>query len=145
METLNQVNSKSASDIAALRAELATALAKAKPVHAATALFASGKATLTNEAKSELDKAVSVIKQYPNATVRVVGHADANPILGGRYLTNLELSEARAKAVADYLKSQGVSNKMVVVGRGHFEPAALQSTKEGKQASRRVEVYVVLD
>jgi outer membrane protein OmpA-like peptidoglycan-associated protein len=145
METLNQVNSKSSSDISSLRAELNSALAKAKPVQAATVLFASGKAVLTDSAKSDLDKAVSIIKAYPNGTVRVIGHADSSPVLGGRYMTNLELSEARAKAAADYLRSKGVTNKMVVAGRGHFEPAALQSTKEGKQASRRVEVLVVLD
>lgn len=145
MDTLNQVNSKSSSDIASLRAELNSALAKAKPISAATVLFASGKAALTDGAKSSLDNAVSVIKQYPNATVRVVGHADSSPILGGKYMTNLELSEARAKAAADYLKAKGVTNKMVVAGRGHFETAALQSTKEGKQVSRRVEVIVVAD
>lgn len=145
METLNQVSSKSASDIAALRAELNAALAKVKPISVATVFFASGKAILTSSAQSELDKAVSLIQQHPHATVRVIGHADSNPILGGRYLTNLELSEARAKSVADYLKKKGVTNKIVVLGRGHFEPAGLQSTSEGKQVSRRVEVVLVTE
>lgn len=143
MDSLTQVNSKSSSDISALRAELNSALAKAKPIQAATVLFATGKAILTDSAKSDLNNAVAIIKEHPNATVRVIGHADSSPILRGKYPTNLELSEARAKAAADYLKAKGVANTMVVAGRSHYETPTLQSTKEGKKVSRRVEVVIV--
>jgi len=142
MQTLQQLSTKSAGDVEALRAEVASALAKAIPVKAATVTFASGKAVLTDAAKGDLDKAAAAAKGQPSATVKVIGHADSNPIVSGKYLTNLQLSEARANAAADYLKSKGVSNKIVVIGRGHFETAAVQSTKEGRQDSRRVEVLL---
>jgi outer membrane protein OmpA-like peptidoglycan-associated protein len=143
IQTLEQISAKSASDIEALRREVAKALAEAAPVNAATVTFASGKAALTDEATAALAKAVAVIKEHPGAVVHVIGHADSNPIVGGKFLTNLQLSEARAQAVADYLKAQGVGNTIRVAGRGHFSPVAVQSTAEGRQQSRRVEVVLV--
>ncbi len=57
-------------------------------------------------------------------------------------MTNLQLSEARARAVAAYLESRGVTNKVVVSGRGHFETVGGQATMDGQKQSRRVEVAI---
>ncbi|MFH1679916.1 MAG: OmpA family protein, partial [Candidatus Eisenbacteria bacterium] len=57
---------------------------------------------------------------------------------------NQTLSERRAQAVSNFLTEQGVSRpRMAVVGFGEMRPVADNSTPEGKQANRRVEVAIM--
>ncbi|RKY04733.1 hypothetical protein DRP77_03050 [Candidatus Poribacteria bacterium] len=105
--------------------------------------FESGKADLTDEAKAKLDEAIKIIKRYPDATLKIVGHADSRPVLGGKFRSNWDLSAARAKAVADYLKEKGVTNKMIVYGRAHTEPITPEYTKEDLAKNRRVEIWIL--
>lgn len=113
---------------------------KAKPVKVAVVYFGSGKSALSDEAKSELDAAVGKIPA--GAVVKVIGHADGTPVLGGKYRSNWDLSEARANAVKAYLDGKGVGNSMEVEARAHTEPAAATYSKDGRQMNRRVELYV---
>lgn len=85
----------------------AVAVAKAPSVTKWTVPFASGKSTLTNEAKNVLNKVAK------GTTVDVV--ATSSP--DGSKALNQKLSEARAKAVADYLTKNGVKVKSAV-GKG---------------------------
>lgn len=142
LEAVQATTSKSAGEIEALRSEVATSLAKARPTTAADVKFALGKAELSQATRADLDRAVEVIKQNPDAMVLVVGHADSTPIRGGKYKDNLILSEARAQEVANYLKSKGVTNPMKMMGRSYFSTAGLQSSMDGKAESRRVEVII---
>jgi outer membrane protein OmpA-like peptidoglycan-associated protein len=50
----------------------------------------------------------------------------------------------RANAVADYLMALGVSANQIksVEGFGSKQPVADNSTKEGRSANRRVEIYM---
>jgi outer membrane protein OmpA-like peptidoglycan-associated protein len=144
-DQLNASATTTSDSISALRAEVADALLKAKPVNAATVHFAVGKVAVSDADKKKVDESLQVIKDHPDMTVNVIGHADSSPVTGGKYQTNLELSEARAKAVADYLKTKGVMNKMVVVGRGHFETAGAQSSADGRAESRRVEIILTAE
>ena len=64
--------------------------------------FALGKSTLTAEAKAELDKVAG------SADVVAFASPEGNPEF------NKKLSEARAKAVADYLTSKGVTVKKAI-------------------------------
>ena len=121
----------------------AMAVAEAKPMRAATARFASGRATLDQAAKQELDKAVTMVKRYEGATVIVEGHADGTPVLSGRYRTNWDLSQARAEAAVAYLKEQGVTNTIEVRAKGHTAPVADVKTSAGRAQNRRVEVIVL--
>lgn len=105
--------------------------------------FDTGKADLTDEAKAKLDEAIALIKKYPDATLKIVGHADGRPVLGGKFRSNWDLSAARAKAVADYLKEKGITNKMVVYGRAHTEPISIETTKEGLAKNRRTEIWIL--
>ncbi len=142
MSQIDAMSSKSMGDIESLRAETADTLRKSVPVGVSTVYFSSGSVSLGDAAKKDLDKGIADIKDNPSATVLVTGHADSRPILGGTFMTNLQLSEARARAVAAYLESRGVSNKVVVSGRGHFETVGGQSTAAGQKQSRRVEVAI---
>lgn len=78
-----------------------------------------------------------VVKKYNKTVVEVAGHTDST----GAAEYNQKLSERRANAVAQYLENQGLaSNRVVTVGAGETKPVADNSTPEGRQANRRVEL-----
>ena len=57
---------------------------------------------------------------------------------------NLELSQARAQSVSNYLRECGTTISQVksVEGLGESNPVADNSTEAGRQENRRVEVYM---
>lgn len=127
-------------DLMAAKKELEDAMA-VKAMSAATIQFASGKTSLSEEAKGQLNKAAALIRQHPHAVVVVSGHADGTPVLSGKYRSNWDLSQARANAVANYLKEK-VTNDIKTIARGHTMPVANVNTKDGRAANRRADVVV---
>jgi len=102
-------------------------------------LFASGKATLRNEAKKTLNQVAQVlVSDYSGRTIRVSGHTDADPIRKSGFKSNYHLGFERAFAVRDYLISRGVPARSVYIAS--HGPDQSRGTK---QESRRVEVSVV--
>jgi outer membrane protein OmpA-like peptidoglycan-associated protein len=78
-----------------------------------------------------------VVKKYNKTVVEVAGHTDST----GAAQYNQQLSERRANSVAQYLESQGLpNNRVVTVGAGETRPVADNSTPEGRQSNRRVEL-----
>jgi uncharacterized repeat protein (TIGR01451 family) len=80
-------------------------------------------------------------------TIRAVGHADAQPISGRNrrvFADNYALSEARARAVANYLAtSLNVPEARVhVVGRGSDEPLKAGKDAASLAANRRVDIVI---
>ena len=128
-------------DLMAAKKELEDAMA-VKAMSAATVQFASGKTSLSSEAKAMLDKAVATIKAHPYAVVVVSGHADGTPVLSGKYRSNWDLSQARANSVANYLMESGVTNDIKTIARGHTMPVANVNTKDGRAVNRRADVVV---
>ena len=118
-------------------------IASAEPMLAATVQFPSGKVSLTAAAMEALDKAIAAIQSDSEATVLVKGHADGSPVLGGRYRSNWDLSQARADSVVQYLKGKGVTNTIRSRGLGHTEPIGPVKTKAGRAQNRRAEVIIV--
>lgn len=75
--------------------------------------FAIDKASLPT-----LNKVVSILKENPSTRLEVVSHTDSQ----GDDASNLALSEKRAKAVVDYLISQGISaGRLKAVGKGETQ------------------------
>ena len=76
--------------------------------------------------------------------VIVAGHTDNVPMRGGRYASNLELSAARAGAVADFFIHQcGFDpQRVATMGFGEYRPLADNDTPEGRQKNRRVEIVL---
>jgi chemotaxis protein MotB len=109
--------------------------------------FASAKADLLPEARTELDKVATALigleQQIPSDipwVLRVDGHTDARPITGGQFKSNWDLSAARAISVVRYLIDKGVSPKrLVAAGFGEFQPVATGSTDEAYRRNRRIE------
>jgi outer membrane protein OmpA-like peptidoglycan-associated protein len=102
--------------------------------------FASNSADLNQNFFEVLDSVALVLKEYDKTVIEVAGHTDNT---GGREL-NQELSERRASTVAKYLTGRGVNGKrFIVVGAADSHPMASNSTPQGRQANRRVELTIV--
>lgn len=104
-------------------------------------LFASGEAKLKDSAKATLTKIAGILnKDFAGKKFTVDGYTDTDPIVRTKDLwkDNLDLSASRARAVADYLKSQSIDAKRVGVrAMGDTSP------KSDKAKSRRVEIVVI--
>lgn len=99
--------------------------------------FASGSSAVGSQAEWTLGTVADSLKKYPGSNVEVSGHTDNV----GSLASNNELSQARAISVAKILVGQGVGKSRVqVFGAGPTQPIASNSTEEGRQANRRVEI-----
>lgn len=100
-------------------------------------MFATNSSTLTAASKSDLLAFAKELAADQSMSVDVIGHTDAT----GTDAINQPLSEKRALAVANYLKTNGVGTKQIIniAGKGSSEPIedAVKSEK-----NRRVEVYL---
>ena len=78
------------------------------------------------------------IQQNKEATIEILGYTDN--VGNGEY--NLQLSDKRAGAVKDFLVSQGISNKIVSIGKGDQNPIMPNTSEANRQKNRRVEVFI---
>ncbi len=73
----------------------------------------------------------------------VEGHTDSQPISGSQYPSNWELSGARAGAVVrDFAENGVLARRMSLAGFASQEPIASNSTPEGREKNRRVEIVL---
>ena len=106
--------------------------------------FDSNKSKIRKDSYVELDKIVKFLKDKVELRVEVAGYTDNK----GDDKLNLKLSEARAKAVMDYLtrKRGGVNlDRVISKGYGKVDPMADNSTEMGRQMNRRVELKILGD
>ena len=113
-------------------------------------LFNSGQTKLKKAAKSSLTKVCNVLKKdFPNATIRIEGHTDSDPLKRTKdvYKSNWELSALRASNVLHYLvdSCRLEPNKLYIAGFGKHQPVASNKSKEGKKKNRRVEIVILTD
>jgi flagellar motor protein MotB len=108
-------------------------------------LFEQGSARLRPGAANVIaDAATEIRRSYPEQILGIEGHTDSDPVSGGLFRTNHELSTARAMAVYDVLVSSGRyrPDQLFLVGHGPNHPVVSNATAEGKQRNRRVELVV---
>ena len=102
-------------------------------------LFDTGKATLKPDAKVRLAKVAGIIEAYPDLHLQIEGYTDST----GSPELNRTLSERRAATVRDFLIAQGVPvNNVVAQGFGAENPIASNTTAQGRQMNRRVDLVV---
>lgn len=91
-----------------------------------------------------LDRLAEILRENPSHQMRFQVHTDNVPLRrGARWPTNWELSTARAAKLARYLIDQGVApERLSIGGYGDSRPVADNSTPEGRQQNRRVEVLI---
>jgi len=86
-----------------------------------------------------MDKLADVMIRYGKTTLTIVGHTDNK----GASDYNQKLSQERALSVAHYLESKNVNPvRLATLGKGEGQPIASNETESGRQANRRVEIYV---
>jgi len=108
-------------------------------VNMSDVLFDTGKHTLRPLAREKLAKISGIVLAYPALTLGIEGNTDSV----GSDAYNQGLSERRAEAVRSYLAQQGVpESSMTAKGLGKTQPIASNSTAEGRQQNRRVELIV---
>ena len=94
---------------------------------------------VADSSQQMLGQIAAKIKDCPDAKVAVKGFTDNT----GNDAINQPLSENRAKAVADFLVSQGIAaGNVTSQGFGSANPIASNDTAEGKAQNRRVEIAV---
>ena len=105
-------------------------------------LFESGKAELAEEAMPIISKIGDVLKQYAGYKIEIIGHTDSVPMYMAPYYSNEVLSFCRAMSVANYLRDvKNIDeNDIDYTGKANREPIADDSTEEGRQQNRRVEI-----
>jgi chemotaxis protein MotB len=107
-------------------------------------LFDPGSATLRTDGADVLDVVAHMIAKMPNR-IAVEGHTDNRPISSGQYPSNWELSTGRASTVVRYLSGRyGIKpSRLSAAGYADQHPAATNSTEQGRQRNRRVEIVLV--
>lgn len=105
-------------------------------------LFEPGQAAVRDEFRPLIERIATVLETEGGA-VKVLGHTDNVPIRTARFPSNVELSQARAKAVGELLKTRlSKPERISVEGKGADVPIAPNATREGRAKNRRVEIVI---
>ena len=101
--------------------------------------FETNSAQIKSGFHSTMDKLADVVVRYNKTSLTIVGHTDDV----GTNEYNQKLSERRALSVAQYLEGKQVNSlRLAISGKGETQPIATNNTEGGRQANRRVEIYV---
>ncbi|MCS6822402.1 MAG: OmpA family protein [Microscillaceae bacterium] len=104
--------------------------------------FETGSAKITQESYPELDKALSIMRQYPNAKFIIEGHTDDV----GTPERNKVLSQERADAVKAYFVSKGIEeSRLRAIGYGQDRPVVPNNSEANRAINRRVEMFLDKD
>lgn len=101
--------------------------------------FASGQTQVQAPLARALDSIAPALAGESGVAVQVVGHTDSQ----GSEMHNLQLSIARAEAVAEHLRSRGIAlERLSADGRGEADPLTSNATEAGRARNRRVELLL---
>ena len=102
-------------------------------------LFGFDQSNLTADARTNLDKLVTILQKYPDTDIEVQGHTDSK----GTTKYNESLSERRASAVSYYLSERSIPvSRLTINGFGETMPKYNNTTDEGQTKNRRVEFLI---
>lgn len=103
--------------------------------------FASGSGFLQPRFEPVLQKLAVLLSTIPGE-IKVTGHTDNQALSNELYFDNLELSTARALAVARVLNKQHNFSHLNVVGAGAYSPLVSNNTAQNRSKNRRVEISI---
>jgi outer membrane protein OmpA-like peptidoglycan-associated protein len=107
-------------------------------------LFRVGSATLSPQSKQQLDQIAQQALQAKGYVLEVSGFASAD----GSTEANRRLSQRRADTVIRYLvENHNIPLRRIITpyGYGEAQPVADNTTREGREQNRRVEVKVLVN
>ncbi len=119
-------------------------LGEYKTVVEAALFFDSNQATLSADDKKVLDKLAKDAMAIDNYMIEIAGYASST----GTKEQNQKLSDARATAVANYLRNTGnvpMRRILAPAGYGATHAAASNADPMGRDINRRVDVKVVVN
>ncbi len=101
--------------------------------------FATNKYDINANSKLALDKLMKIFNEYPETNLLIEGHTDDV----GKDDYNYGLSQRRAEAVANYLRTTGIaSSRLIIKWYGEAQPIADNTSAEAKALNRRVEFVI---
>ncbi|MFM9883251.1 MAG: type VI secretion system protein TssL, long form [Burkholderiales bacterium] len=105
-------------------------------------MFASGSAELEPPTIGLLLRIGEALKGERGQVI-VLGHSDNQPIRTVRFPSNFQLSAARAEAAKNILSTAtGQPSRFTSAGRADTEPLGSNSTLEGREENRRIEIVL---
>ncbi len=110
----------------------------------AVVYYPSGQSTLDDAAKADLDKVAALALSTDGYLIEIAGYASKT----GTTAANQQLSEDRASAVANYLRSHGnIPMRRIVApaGYGATHPDAPNNDPQGRELNRRVDVKLIVN
>ena len=103
-------------------------------------MFKINSADINESYKDDLASATAVFAKYPETNLIIEGHTDDT----GKDEFNMALSEKRAKAVGNFLKSKGIAaSRITEKWYGESQPKYPNDTEENRVKNRRVEIAVI--
>ncbi|HVO33526.1 MAG TPA: OmpA family protein [Elusimicrobiota bacterium] len=111
-------------------------------------LFNSGSSKLNAAGEKVLLQVGRALKNVQGKRIWIGGHTDNVPIsdsLKDKFASNWELSTARATSVARFLQDKAglPGERLIAAGYGEYQPIADNSTAEGREQNRRIELLLV--
>jgi len=105
--------------------------------------FGVGRDDLSPAALALIARVGRTLERFPNA-VRVEGHTDDVPIHNIRFVSNWDLSAARASRVVELLIQRGLaSGRFSVTGYGEFHPRVPNDSAASRASNRRVDLVIL--
>ncbi len=115
-------------------------LKKDQVVRINNVFFKDKTAEITQESYPELNRFYQFLKLNKKVIIEIDGHTDNQGVAE----ENQKLSEARAKAIYDFLISKGIKEKRLTYkGFGQSRPIAFNSTETGRARNRRIEFVII--
>lgn len=107
-------------------------------------LFNPGSADISDSIVPTLQKVGMILEKYAKYEVEIEGHTDNIPEKSKKFANNDELSSARALSVFYFLADNTNLDPAMIkhTGRGEYMPIADNSTSEGRDRNRRVEIKI---
>ena len=107
-------------------------------------LFKSGSFTVTQKAKSVLEKVAKVINDKPDFEAMIEGHTDDRTYSSGVLVDNWDLSVKRSTSIIRELQGMGVNPaQLIAAGRSSYVPLTDNDTAENRAKNRRTRVVVL--
>jgi outer membrane protein OmpA-like peptidoglycan-associated protein len=105
-------------------------------------MFKINSAEISESYKDDLAAAAGVFKNHPDTYILIEGHTDDT----GTDEINMALSQKRAEAVGNFLKSQGIEAKRLTEKwYGESQPKYANDSEENRSKNRRVELAIYAD
>jgi chemotaxis protein MotB len=106
--------------------------------------FDSGSAALHASSMDTFDRIGSVIASV-GSNLRIEGHTDNVPIHTVHFLSNWELSTARAtEIIRIFITRENIGpERLSAAGYAEYHPVADNSTEDGRRLNRRVDIVII--